>query len=94
MNHLSVDDIIDFVSINELNSESIKLAATVNGHIRKCDRCLKLVRSFQMIYDEFSMLNMRGDFRKYISENFSSKESDNEKDIIAENEFEEFDGYR
>ena len=60
----SVDEILNFVSLTELNNESIELSATVNGHIRKCEKCLKLVRSFQMIYDEFSRLNVGGDFKK------------------------------
>ena len=47
MNHLTTTEIIDFVSINNPDADSMKLASRVNGHIRKCDECLKLVESFQ-----------------------------------------------
>lgn len=66
MNHLTVDEIIEFVSLTELNSEAINLSASVNGHIRKCEKCLELVRSFQMIYDEFSRMSFDGSFKKYV----------------------------
>ena len=66
MKHLTVDEILDFVSLTELNSKSIELSAKVNGHIRECDRCLKLVRAFQMLYDEFSNLNSSGSFKNYL----------------------------
>ena len=69
MDHLTIDEIIDFVSLDRLNRESVELSAAVNGHIRRCKKCLKLVRAFQMIYDEFERLNMSGDLKKYISEN-------------------------
>lgn len=35
MEHLTVDEIIEFVSLTELNNEAINLFASVNGHIRK-----------------------------------------------------------
>ena len=57
MEHLTVDEIIDFISLTELNNEAIVLSSAVNGHIRKCKDCLKLVKSFQIIYDEFSARN-------------------------------------
>ncbi len=67
MNHLTIDQIIDFVSMDVLNEQTLALAACVNGHIRKCPKCLQLVRAFQMIYDEFSMLARTGDFRRYLA---------------------------
>lgn len=66
MNHLTVDEILDFISLSELNAEAIKLSATVNEHIRECEKCLKLVRSFQLIHEEFLRLNRNGDFKKNI----------------------------
>lgn len=52
MNHLTVDEIMDFVSLTELDTESVRLSAAVNGHIRSCEKCRKLVQSFYMIYEE------------------------------------------
>ena len=71
MTHLTVDEIIEFVSLNKLNREALKLSATVNGHIRKCEKCLNRVNAFQMIYDEFSRCNTNTDFKKYLAENKS-----------------------
>lgn len=64
--HLNIDDIIKFVSIDDLSEESVRLTVLVNGHIRKCNECLRLVAAFQMIYDEFVRLSTGGDFRNYI----------------------------
>lgn len=94
MKHLTVDEIIKFVSLTELNSEAINLSASVNGHIRECEKCLKLVRAFQMIYDEFSRLDTSGDFRKFVSETISEETDKNENIIKIQNSFKEFDGYR
>ncbi|MBQ7088270.1 MAG: hypothetical protein IJN04_01330 [Clostridia bacterium] len=52
MNHLTLDDVIDFVSLTEINDESIKRIAEVNSHIAVCRECRELVRSFQLVYDE------------------------------------------
>lgn len=94
MNHLTVDDIINFVSLSEMNEEAVELSAAVNGHIRKCAKRLELVRAFQMIYDEFSRLNTNGDFRKFVSETISEETDKNENIIKIQNSFKEFDGYR
>jgi hypothetical protein len=68
MKHLTVDDMIRFVSLTELNDEAMELSASVNGHIRRCGECLERVRAFQMIYDEFTALSGNGDFRKRLDE--------------------------
>ena len=53
MRHLTIDEIIDFVSMVQINDETLKLASTVNVHIGKCEKCLRKVRAFQLLYDEF-----------------------------------------
>ncbi len=77
--HLTVDEILDFVSMTEFNDESIKLAAAVNGHIRKCGKCMELVRAFQLIYDEFVSLNIEGGFKDFLSENIDEIKKDKEQ---------------
>lgn len=94
MKHLTVDEILNFVSLTELNSESIELSATVNGHIRKCEKCLKLVRAFQMIYDEFAKLNAGGGFKEFITENLSEIKNANKQSVEVANALEEIDGFR
>lgn len=94
MKHLTVDEILSFVSLAELNSESIELSATVNGHIRKCEKCLNLVRAFQMIYDEFAVLNVGGDFKDFLSENISEIKKGNKQSIEVVNALDEINGFR
>ena len=85
MKHLTVDEIMDFVSLTELNSEAIRLSAYVNGHIRQCEKCLNLVRAFQMIYDEFSRLCIEGNFKDFVIENLLELKGENEQstEVIA-----------
>lgn len=52
MDHLTLDDVIEFVSLTEINEESMQLISAVNTHIATCGECRALVRSFQMVYDE------------------------------------------
>ena len=52
MKHLTVDAMIDFVSLTELNREAIELSTVVNGHIRTCRTCRERVSAFQVIFDE------------------------------------------
>ena len=70
MKHLTVDEMIRFVSLTELNAEAKMLSAAVNGHIRRCGKCLKYVQAFQTIHDEFVQLNGSGDFKKHVCGKF------------------------
>lgn len=54
MDHLTLDDIIEFVSLTEINDESMQLISAVNTHIAECGECRALVRSFQTVYDELA----------------------------------------
>jgi len=66
MNHLTFEEMTDFVSMTEMDTESLTLASKVNGHICRCQKCLELVRAYQSIYDEFCDLHVRGPFVDYI----------------------------
>lgn len=78
MSHLTVDEIISFVSLTELNEEATELSATVNRHICECKKCFELVNNFQMIYDEFSRMSTGKKFVDYINGVCKSKEDKNE----------------
>lgn len=80
MNHLSVDEIIEFVSSSELNDDEIEIIKSVNEHIRKCPKCLKMVQAFQLIYDEFNTLCLQDDFKNYVYSIANLKEDDIELD--------------
>lgn len=68
MKHLTVDEIIRFVSMTELNDETLALSAIVNSHIRRCKECLDLVRAFQLLHDEFMHMQNGGEFVKAAKE--------------------------
>lgn len=66
MTHLTVDEIIEFVSIKTLDRDSINLAAHVNGHISKCNECLKKVRAFKTVHEGFMNLITDDSFSDYV----------------------------
>ena len=61
MNHLTLDEIIDFVSLTEINEETIQLMGEVNAHIARCRECRELVRSYQLVYDEVFRAALRSE---------------------------------
>ena len=50
MDHLTIDEIIDFVTSENI-TDSLALASRVNGHILRCQKCFNKVRAFQNVYD-------------------------------------------
>lgn len=54
MKHLTIDEMIAFVTISELNTASLELASKVNTHIVKCDMCRNKVSAFQEVFDELN----------------------------------------
>ena len=56
MKHLTIEEIMSFVSMNTLSADTISLSKTVNSHIRDCGECLKKVRAFREVHDEFARL--------------------------------------
>ena len=61
MKHLTVDEIISFVSINNMDADSMKLMSRVNSHIRSCDECLARVRALCDAYDELQRMSDKAD---------------------------------
>lgn len=80
MSHLTVCQIIDFVSSTELNESTKKLIATVNKHICECPECLEKVQAFQTIYDEFRFRlddeEMKNFLASYDEKNKTEKEAE------------------
>ena len=67
MEHLTVDELTDFVSMSRIDSDTLALAARVNTHIRTCQMCLRRVRAYQMVYDELaSKTNSRQELREML----------------------------
>lgn len=66
MTHLTVEEIIEFVSFDKLSEDTITLSTKVNEHIRSCSSCLEKVSSFQMVYDELCRIGNVGDVKQSI----------------------------
>lgn len=66
MTHLTVEEIIEFVSFDKLLEGTVALSAKVNEHIRSCPACLQKVSSFQMVYDELSRIKNVADVKQNI----------------------------
>lgn len=72
MKHLTFDEIVDFVSFERLDDNSLNLASVVNGHICECQECFDIVKSLQLIYEEFETLGKAKDFVKYAAERYGN----------------------
>ena len=66
MKHLTVDAMIDFVSLTELNREAIELSTVVNGQIRTCRTCRERVKAFQVIFDELHREFTGGELKRML----------------------------
>ncbi len=52
--HLTTDEILNFITIDNMTPEVISFAAKVNCHIMQCEECRKKVEAFQIVYDKLS----------------------------------------
>jgi hypothetical protein len=68
MRHLTVEEIIDFVSIRQWSEESLALITRVNDHIRNCDACLKQVQAFRLIHEEFQRMDVDATFKEWLEQ--------------------------
>ena len=68
MKHLSAEDIINYVTMDEMNETSLGFCKNVNGHIRGCSACLGKLRKYLDIHDAYSVQNPGGDFRVFATE--------------------------
>ena len=68
MEHLTVEEIIDFVSFDELTKENIDLALKVNKHIFSCAECMEKVNAFQNVYDELYRLGNGIDVKEMLKD--------------------------
>lgn len=80
MKHLTVDEMIDFVSFDKVDAQILAKASYVNAHIRSCDQCLRKVRAFQTVYDELVRMGNRSAFRDVARE--MAKEELSQEDLL------------
>ncbi len=77
MKHLTVEQIIDFVSFETLDNNTLQIASQVTAHINCCDECMEKVRAFQTVYDRLKERGVEKYFEaeaeKYGSMEFNDK---------------------
>lgn len=84
MKHLTVDEMIDFVSFEKIDNGIIDLASKVNTHILKCESCRKETLAFQIIYDELLRLGRSADFKKLMREKLNQLTDDSNRNLTDE----------
>ncbi len=52
MKHLSVEEIIKYVTASKLDSQTLDLLSDVNAHVRECEVCREKVQAFQTMSDQ------------------------------------------
>ncbi len=57
MEHLTIDEITDFVLMDSVDEKCLILASKVNTHIGHCRECFEKVRAVQSICDNFANLS-------------------------------------
>lgn len=62
MEHLSVEEIIKYVTVNNVDKETLDLLSKVNGHIRNCSSCKEKVDSYESINDELKKVTNENGF--------------------------------
>lgn len=62
MKHVTVDEMIGFVSLDTLDEKSLELASKVTTHICRCTQCRGTVQAFQVICDEMTAMGERTQF--------------------------------
>lgn len=62
MEHLSIEEIIMYVTETKVNDDTLKLFSRVNGHIRNCPHCKEKLNSYELINDNLTNGNLMHDF--------------------------------
>lgn len=51
--HLTIDEILEFISFQKITPEAMTLVSRVNDHILECKDCFDKVSAFQLVQDKF-----------------------------------------
>ncbi|MBQ8697225.1 MAG: hypothetical protein IJ519_05840 [Clostridia bacterium] len=57
MTHLTIDDVINYVSVKKADKTSLELISRVTAHITRCDRCLRRVDAFLTVGEELTRMS-------------------------------------
>ena len=87
MKHITVDEVIGFVSFTKLDAETKALVAKVNNHMLHCPACMRTVRAFQLVYDELDRMGQTAYFKTValqMKEKEAMKENAEKEDLCRD----------
>lgn len=61
LEHLSIEEIIEYVTANKVSKETLDLMSRVNGHIRICSSCREKIESYERINEKLIKESLIGD---------------------------------
>ena len=61
MEHLTVEEIIKYVTANKVDRETVDLLSKVNGHIRTCPACEEGVSAFECVNEALEKATFEND---------------------------------
>ena len=73
MVHLTVEEMIDFVSFKKPDDRILALASKVNAHVYKCEECREKLEAFQTVYDGLVKYGREITLKKSISKQITKK---------------------
>lgn len=62
MTHLSIEEIIKYVTATKVDNETLDLLSKVNVHIRTCPSCREKLESYERVNDEFKKTGLQDGF--------------------------------
>ena len=87
MKHITVDEVIGFVSFTKMDADTKALTRKVNSHIMHCPACMRTVRAFQLVYDELEDKGQTAYFKTValqMKEKEFTKQSKEKKDFLLD----------
>ncbi len=75
MKHLTVDEIIGFVSAKKPDPEIEALVCKVNMHIMTCAECMRTVKAFRLVHDELERTGRQAYFKAVAKQQIAEKKT-------------------
>lgn len=52
LKHLTIEEIVKYVTANKVDIETLSLLSDVNAHLRECEECKKKIDAYQTLNDQ------------------------------------------
>ncbi len=74
--HLTIDEILEFISFQKITPDTMKLVSRVNDHILECRICFEKVSALQLMQDKFEDETIKEILRRNGAAAFEKKEKE------------------